>query len=40
MYKDKVLPYYEIVQKGDVTVEYNLFAMANLFLGLVGVCRD
>ena len=33
-----MLPYYEIVQRGDMTMEQNLFAVLNLQLGLVKVC--
>ena len=40
MYKEKVLPYYEIVHEGDMTVEQNLSIVPNLLLWLVGVCWD
>ena len=38
MHKVGVLPCCEIVHKGDMTVEHNLFAIPSMFLGLVGVC--
>ena len=40
MYKEEVLPHYEIVQGSDATVEQNLYVVPNLLLGLVRVYWD
>ena len=38
--KEEVLPYYEIVQGGDMTMEHNLSIVPSLLLRIVGVCWD
>ena len=40
MHKEEVLAYCEIVQRGDMSVEQNLFVVLSLVLELEGVCWD
>ena len=40
MHKKEVLAYCEIVQRGDMSVEQNLFVVLSLVLRLEGVCWD
>ena len=39
-HKEEVLPYYEIVQGGDMTKEHNLSIVPSLLLRIVGVYWD
>lgn len=40
MHKDELLPFYEIIQRGDVSMKHILCLMPNLLLGLVRVIES